>query len=160
MKRKKLLIILAVVTLIVLLLAGLAGAAIVFAQDSLPMRFAFFGWHGGDGEGFGPGGGFGWMHESSVCDAVTVTLGLTHEELVAELRAGKSLTEIAEEQGVEMDTVNEAVSAAVEQAVEDGTLTREQADWLLERLEQGLGFGWGRGGYSGGEGECSCGSHE
>ena len=48
---------------------------------------------------------------------------------------------------------------AGEQAVEDGRLSQEQADWLLKGLEQGL-FPMGRGfGHGWGEGECPCGSH-
>jgi hypothetical protein len=48
-----------------------------------------------------------------------------------------------------------AVRDAIEQALEDGYITQEQADWLLQGLEQGFlpmgrGFGFGhdmRGGF-------------
>jgi hypothetical protein len=58
---------------------------------------------------------------------------------------------------------------AIDQAVEDGSLSQEQADWMLEGLEQGFfprgpkgqgfdfGRRWGGGGHP--EGECPCGSH-
>ncbi len=63
-------------------------------------------------------------------------LGLSVEELEAMKAEGKRLPQIAEEQGVEMSAVQEAVkaahAAAIQQAVEDGTITQEQADWLLE----------------------------
>jgi uncharacterized membrane protein len=173
---KKRLLILAGVTLTVLLLAGLGGAALVFAQEPTPP--VPFGWHGGGRGGFGGRGmgGFGWTGGSpwTMFDTAAETLGLIPEELFAELRAGKSLAEIAEEQGVEVEEVYDAASAAraeaipeaIEQAVEDGTLTQEQADWMLEGLEQGFfpggrGFGSGRG-RGGGyypDGECPCGSH-
>jgi len=100
-------------------------------------------------------------------DTAAEALGMTPEELFAGLRAGKSPAEIAEERGVEIETVYDAVSdarsevmqQAVEQAVEDGRLSQEQADWLLKGLEQGL-FPMGRGfGHGWGEGECPCGSH-
>jgi len=171
---KKRLLILAGVTLTVLLLAGLGGAALVFAQEPTPP--VPFGWHGGGRGGFGSRGmgGFGWTGGSpwTMFDTAAETLGLTPEELFAELQAGKSLAEIAEEQGVEVEEVYDAVSAAraeaipeaIEQAVEDGTLTQEQADWMLEGLEQGFfpggrgfGRGWGEGYYP--DGECPCGSH-
>lgn len=164
MKRKKLLIVLAVVVPIVLLVAGLAGA-VAYAKNSMPMSPMFFGWQGSEGEDFGPREGFGWMHDSSVCETVTEILGLSHDELRAELQAGKSLAEIAKEQGVEIEAVNDAINAAVEQAIADGLLSREQADWLLERLEEGSfpggwgrGFGhrWGGGNHPGGE--CTCGA--
>jgi hypothetical protein len=67
-------------------------------------------------------------------DTAAEALGMTPEELFAELRAGKSPAEIAEERGVEIETVYDAVSAArsevmqqaIEQAVEDGRLSQEQ----------------------------------
>jgi hypothetical protein len=167
---KKRLLILVGVALIVLLLAGLAEAAFVFAQEPTPP--IPFGWYGG-GRGWG---GFAWAGGGpwTMFDMAADALGLTPEELFAELRAGKSLAEIAEEQGVEVKAVFDALSAArgevmqqaVEQAVEDGRMSQEQADWMLKGLEQGFfpkgrgfGFGrrWGGGGYP--EGECPCGLH-
>ena len=91
-------------------------------------------------------------------DTAAEALGLTPDELFGELHGGKSLDEVAEAQGVEMETVQEALSAAREaamrdaiaQAVEDGNMSQEQADWLLEGLDNGFmphgrGFGHGRG---------------
>jgi hypothetical protein len=97
-------------------------------------------------------------------DTAAEALGLTPEELFAELHAGKTLDEIAEAQGVEMEAVQDALKAArgeamrqaIEQAVEDGKMSQEQADWMLEGLEQGfapMGRGFGRGR---GRGGCSC----
>ena len=151
---KKKLLVGAGVALIVLLLAGLGGAAFVFAQEpTLPIPF---GWHGGGfgrhGGGHGMGGfggrdmgGFAWSGGGmwTMFDTAAGTLGLTPEELFAELRAGKSLAEIAEAKGVDVQKVYDAVNAArgeamkqaIEQAVEDGRLTQEQADQMLERLE-------------------------
>jgi hypothetical protein len=107
------------------------------------------------GGGFGPfGEGFWTMY-----DQVAETLGLTPDELFDELHAGKSLAEIAEEQGVEMEDVREAMEVArgelmqdaIERAVEEGRMTQEQADWLLEGLEEGfLPRGRGIGGRGGG----------
>ncbi len=87
-----------------------------------------------------------WGRSWAVFDAAAEALGLTPEELFAELHAGKSLAEVAEAQGVDLEAVHEAMKAArveamkqaIEQAVEEGRLTQEQADWLLEGLE--LGF--------------------
>jgi hypothetical protein len=91
----------------------------------------------------------------STFDTVAEALGLTPEELFSELHEGKTLAEIAEERGVELEEVREAVSAdrveaqkeAIEQAVEDGRLSQEQADWMIEGLEKGFfpgGGGLGR----------------
>jgi len=141
---KKKLLILAGVALIVLLLAGLAGATFVFAQEPTPP--IPFGWHGG-GRGMGGfgRGGFGWVGggQWTMFDTAAEALGLTPEELFAELHAGKSLDEIAEAKGVDVQTVYDAMNAArgeamqqaLQQAVEDGRITQEQADQMIERLE-------------------------
>jgi len=141
---KKKLLIGAGVALVVLLLAGLAGAAFVFAQEPTPP--IPFGWHGG-GHGMGGfgRGGFGWARGGmwTMFDTAAEALGLTPEEFFAELRAGKSLAEIAESKGLDVQTVYDAMNAArgeamqqaIEQAVEDGRLTQEQADQMIERLE-------------------------
>jgi hypothetical protein len=76
-------------------------------------------------------------------------LGMTVDELEAELDAGKTISELAEEKGVDLDAVRiEATKERIQQAVEDGTLTQEQADWMLEGLEQGFMPG-GRGFFGG-----------
>jgi predicted DNA-binding protein YlxM (UPF0122 family) len=144
---KKRLVLLAGVALIVLLLAGLGGAAFVFAQEPTPP--IPFGWHGG-GRGMGGFGGrgmggFAWSGggQWTVFDTAAEALGLTPEELFAELHAGKSLDEIAEAKGVDVQTVHDAMNVArdearkqaIQQAVEDGRMTQGQADQMLERLE-------------------------
>ena len=176
---KKRLLLLSGGVLAALLLVGLIGVAVVSAPDPPPEPTAPSarlgagptdrlgagppGWRaGGRGRG-GPGPGmFGWDGGSqwTMFDTAAEALGLTPEELFAELHSGKSLEEIAEEHGVEMEVVQNARHAAqvearreaIEQAVEDGKMSQEQADWLLEGLEQGffpmrrgLGFGgrWG-----------------
>ena len=143
---KKKLLIVAGVALIVLLLAGLGGVALVFAQEPTPP--VPFGWHsGGRGMGGFGRGGFGWAGGGpwTMFDTAAEALGLTPEEFFAELRAGKSPAEIAEEQGVDVEALYDAVNAArveakklaIEQAVEEGRMTQEQADQMLERLESG-----------------------
>jgi uncharacterized membrane protein len=145
---KKRLALLGGLSLIVVLVASLAGAAFVFADEPTPTPEAPFGCRG---RGFGLWGG-SW----TMFDTAAEALGLTPEEYFAELHDGKTLEEIAEAQGVELEAVQEAMNAsrseamreAIAQAVEDGNLTQEQADWLLEGLEQGFmgrGFGFGHG---------------
>ncbi len=143
---KKRLILLSSGVLIALLLAGVAGVTIVSADEPPPP--APFGW---GGRGFGWAGGM-W----TLFDAAAEALGLTPEGLFAESHGGKSLDEIAEEQGVEMDAVQEAMNAAraeamqqaIMQAVEEGKISQEQADWMLEGHEKGffpMRRGFGRG---------------
>jgi hypothetical protein len=171
--RKKRLLLLVSAALSVLLLTGLVGVTVVSAQEPTPETPVPFGEHAGGMGSFGRrggrhgmGGGFGFAGggQWTMFDTAAEALGLTPEELFAELHAGKSIDEIAEEQGVEMEAVQDAINAArgeamqqaIEQAVEDGNMSRERADWLLEGLEQGFfpggrGFGFGRG-----WGRCSC----
>lgn len=98
-------------------------------------------------------------------EAAATALGMTTEELSAQLWAGKSLADIAEEKGVDLvelqSTVQAAVQAAretalreaINRAVENGIITQEHADWLLEGLDKGFltkgfltkGFGLGFG---------------
>ena len=68
--------------------------------------------------------------------------------------------ELATEKGVDIQTVQNAIQAAhkedmrtqINQAVTDGKMTQDKADWLLEGLDNGyldgpgFGFGFGPGG--------------
>lgn len=139
-------------------LLAVTGAALIVALVGLFMALPALAqgpWPWGEVPfGFGPWGGGGW----TMFDTTAETLGLTPEQLFAELRAGKSLADIAETQGVDVQIVYDALGAArvetmkaaIQQAVEDGRLSQEQADWLLQSLEQGFlpggrGFGFGPG---------------
>ena len=97
-----------------------------------------------------------WGRSWAVFDAAAEALGLTPEQLFAELHSGKSLADIAETQGVDLKAVHEAMKAAqaeamkqaIQQAVENGRLTQAQADWLLEGIDLGFlprRWGFGRG---------------
>ncbi len=157
---KKRLILLVSAALSVLLLAGLVGVAVASADEhDPPVPFGRGGRHGMMGS-FGFGGG-----QWTMFDAAADTLGLTPKELFAELHGGKSMDEVAEEQGVELDALEEAMQAAqvearnkaIAQDVEDGTISQEQADWMIEGMEQGFSAG-GRGfrGHGHGMGKHDC----
>jgi len=83
---------------------------------------------------------------------------MTADELSTQLWGGRTLADLADKAGVDLQTVRDAVDAAcqaatqdaIKQAVEDGDLSQEQADWMLEGLgldffPSGRGFGFGRG---------------
>lgn len=145
----------AVTVAAVLLAGGVLGGIVsevapVLAQDE-PVDQPPFGMR------FDPGFGGGWAQGVwTMFDTVAEALGLTPEDLFTESHSGKTLEEISEEQGVDMQTVydamqntrNEAMRQRIQQGVEDGNLTQEQADWMLEGLEKGFhpgGPGFGRG---------------
>ncbi|MCC6222003.1 MAG: hypothetical protein IT201_00745 [Thermoleophilia bacterium] len=91
---------------------------------------------------FGPGHGPGGRHGAPVIQGTADYLGLTPAELLEQLKDGKSLAEVAEANGQTADGLVQALldgaKTHLDQAVEDGRLTREQADELLERLENRL----------------------
>ena len=90
-------------------------------------------------------------------EAAAEGLGMTTDELSNQLWAGETLASLAEEADVDLQELRDAVEAAqveatrdaIEQAVEDGNLTRDHADWLLEGLDNGYWSGFGRGGRGG-----------
>ena len=107
-------------------------------------------------DGFGPRG----LHSQAALEAAAKALDMTADELSAELWGGKTLADIAEEKGVDIADVQAAVEAAqiaetktaIEQAVTDGAVTQDKADWLIEGLDAGYwgpgaegGFGFGMG---------------
>ncbi len=139
------------------LAVALTGMAL--AQEATPTPSPapkVYGWHGWGRGGFGCGGLCG----QAGLEAAAQALGMTADELSTQLWGGRTLADLADEKGVDLQAVRDAVEAAceqavrdaIEQAVQDGRLTREQADWLLEGLDKGYwgpgvrwGFGFGRG---------------
>jgi len=150
-----------VATLVAVVAAlGISSAAFAHAPLTTSVAPAARPAHGGGFGGRGPCGETG-------LEAAAGVLGMTADELSTQLWGGKRLADLADEAGVELQAVRDAVTAAcqdatkaaIEQAVEDGSLTREHADWLLEGLAKGYwgggmhGFGprgFGRGGFPGG----------
>ena len=87
-------------------------------------------------------------------DAQATALNLTPTQLFEQLHSGKTLTEIAGAQGVDLTKVQDAAKAVqvqttkdrISQAVKDGSMTQDQANWLLVGLDKGYmddgpGFG-------------------
>lgn len=132
--------------LIALMVVGVLGATNAYAQSaSSDLQ-----------HGRGPGGGRGGHLGTAELEAAAEALNMTTDELTAALKGGKTLETIAQEAGVDFADVQSAIQAAhaaqmrerIQQAVEDGTITQENADWLLEGLDKGFigvpgGFGPG-----------------
>lgn len=72
-------------------------------------------------------------------ETISDLLGLTPEEIHTERVEGKTLAEIANEQGITDEALIEAIVAgrvdAIEEALAEGTITQEQADWLIAKAE-------------------------
>lgn len=94
----------------------------------------------------------GLVDRADVQTAVADALGISVEDLQAAKEAGTSIEDLAAENGVEMETIQEAVQAvketAVQEALEAGTITEEQA----ERILSGEGRQGRQGGPRGGNG--------
>jgi uncharacterized membrane protein len=131
-----------------LIVVGAVGAQVAYADDTTPPvpPAGERGPH--DGRGMG----------QAELEAAAKVLDMTTEELSTALREGKTLEDLATSAGVDLQDVQDAVKAVrgaelrtrIEQAVSDGTMTQEKADWLLEGLDKGFldgpgfGFGFGR----------------
>jgi polyhydroxyalkanoate synthesis regulator phasin len=103
------------------------------------------GWRGpgawGHEEGFrAPRGGFMGRGVASPISVAAEELGMTASDLVTELRAGKSIADVAQEKGVDVQKITDAYLAQLgeqlSQAVEAGRLTQEQADSMLEQAKE------------------------
>lgn len=128
--------------------------------------------HGERGMGHGPRGGFmGGNGPAEELAAAATALGVTQDELVASLRAGKSIAAVATDEGVSLQTVIDAIVAVekteIAAAVEAGRITQAQADEILPNVTAhvtdmvnrvpGEGPGGrhgGPGGRHGGPGDC------
>jgi len=89
-------------------------------------------------------GGPGRMQARGAHKAVAAeVLGLTEEELMDAREAGQTLEEIIAAQGLTMEDFLAAMQTAriaqINQAVADGEMTQEQADAIIERIEDGNG---------------------
>ncbi|HMQ34686.1 MAG TPA: hypothetical protein PKD53_28375 [Chloroflexaceae bacterium] len=86
--------------------------------------------------GFGGGRGVGGH---GLAQATATVTGLTLDQVRAELQAGKSLAEVAQDNGHTADEVvagaRAAYQARLDQAVAAGRLTRAQADAALQRFD-------------------------
>jgi hypothetical protein len=84
-----------------------------------------------------PGGG-----PIELLDTTAKALGISRDELFEQLRDGKSLEDVAKAEGKSLDTVRDALRSELgkrfDKAVDDGRMTREQADDMLAHLSDKL----------------------
>lgn len=85
--------------------------------------------------------------ENPTIVAAAEALKMTPEQVELEMWGGRTLAQLAERAGVKLEDVQAAIEAArkaadierIQQAVEDGELTSEQAEWMIEGVENGFG---------------------
>jgi hypothetical protein len=88
----------------------------------------------------GPGGGVGFGGpEDSLVGIAADTLGMKYTDLVTELRAGKTIADVAKAKGVELDKIVSAFVADrtvdLTAAVKANRLTQAQADAMLATMK-------------------------
>jgi hypothetical protein len=98
----------------------------------------------------------GGMHEQ-IWTAIAEELGMTYAELNAAVQGGQTVAQLAQAKGVSLAELKTAALNALQTSfadlVEQGVLTQEQADWMLDHMddmpmfnfEQGFGPGMMRG---------------
>lgn len=145
----KTLSVLSVVGLVAILAVGA-----VFAQDETPEP-PKQGSHGAFGPRIGK-----LLDKEGIKETLASTFGISVDELEEAFAAGETPLTLAEQYDVSVEDLRAAMQTAhaeaLAQAVEDGIITQEQADEILEHRVSGFGpsrgFGRGRGG---GFGSCN-----
>lgn len=121
---------------LVLMALVVLGVGVAFAQGPAP--------YAGNGPMVQNGGG--WMHDY-VEQALAAKLGLTEEQVEAELVAGKPMYQIALDNGIQQEALTDFMNGvhqdAFAAAVKDGVVTQEQADWMQQRMQSRGGYGPG-----------------
>jgi hypothetical protein len=98
------------------------------------------------------------MLPTSELNAAATALGISSTELSADFKNGQSLWDVAQQKSISIQTVLTAIQNArkadfrnqINQAVTNGKMTQDKANWLLEGLDKGYinspgGFGFGFG---------------
>ncbi|MGB9846961.1 MAG: hypothetical protein ACPLRH_05585, partial [Desulfotomaculales bacterium] len=108
---------------------------------------------------FGPfgrpeGGPMGGKHLEDMAQI----LGMSADELKAELQQGKKIEDLAQEKGLTLEQLHQKMVELkiqeIQQAVKDGKISQDKADKMIQRLQnapQGKGFGFGHFGPRGGQ---------
>jgi len=112
----------------VVIVVALASVSTAFAQGPTPPR------NGANGRGPMAADGVLAEYADLMHAPVAKALGLTLDEYNAAIAAGKTPFLLAQEKGIDaaivLDAMQAGREAALKQAVADGAITQEQADWI------------------------------
>ena len=155
------------VSFIGLLAMAFGATSIAYAQTESPQPYGNPGYGpgmmGGKGR-YGGGmvdGGLGLFHDALI-ESFADALGLTASQLETRLESGETMWQVAEAEGISREEfsviMQDARSAALDQAVEDGTITQDQAEFMHSR-GQARGYASGNGGCMGSEYSAGQGIH-
>lgn len=104
---------------------------------------------GGFGRGFGRGRGMG-IGAANLPAIAAEKLGMAEGDLLEALRNGQTIAGLAQEKGVDVQTIIDAyiaeLTTRLNQEVADGRMTQKMADWLIEqartRVEEEIQNTW------------------
>lgn len=142
-----------VVSLIGLVALAFGATSVAFAQSETPQPYNNPGYGRGMMGGKGRyGGGMTYgevgLYHNTMVEIFAETLGLSASQLEARMEGGETMWQIVESEGTTWDEffaiMNDARSAMLDQAVEDGTMSPEQAEFMNSR-GQARSYGQGRG---------------
>ena len=130
------------VSLVGLVALAFGATSIAYAQTESPQPYNNPGYGpgmmGGKGR-FGGGmvdGGLGLFHDAMI-ESFADALGLTASQLETRLESGETMWQVAEAEGISWEEfsviMQDARSTALDQAVADGTITQEKADFMNSR---------------------------
>lgn len=123
----------------VMLVAGV-GVSVAAAQGQTPPPPGWAGPCQGEPAG-GAGAGILTQYEDVLHAKLADVLGMSVSDFEAARDGGQTLFQIAQDQGVDMEAVAEAMvegrQAMIDQALSDGAITQSQADWLSQRGAMG-----------------------
>jgi hypothetical protein len=92
--------------------------------------------------------GSGLLHDYMIA-GFAEAFGMSVEDLQARIDAGETMFDVATSLGMTQEQFTELMvtvrSDAINQALADGVITQEQADWMLSRLAQRQAAGFGTG---------------
>lgn len=146
---KKLGLFLTITSLVIMSLSAVVFNQ-AYAQTPTPNPTDGFGPRSGWGHGK-PGGFQGVLHDYSV-KALAEALGITAEDLQTRLTAGEKMFDIAKSKGWTLQDFQskmpDIMSKALDLAVADGKITKEQADLMRQRQQD-----WSKGGNKMGAGD-------
>ena len=114
-----------------------AGVGVAAAQEGDPPVAPPMGpWGHQPGYGVGPGQGLMADYSDIIHEAIADALGINVSDFEAAIEDGETVFSLAQEYGVDFDelraAMDEARAEAVDQAIEDGTITEEQAEWMKQ----------------------------
>lgn len=112
------------------------GVGVAFAQGPTPFA----------GNGPVAQNGGGWMHDY-VEKALAAKLGLTEAQVEEQLAAGKPMYQIALDNGIKQEDLTDFLNGvhqdALAAAVKDGVISQQQADLMLQRMQNRGAYGTG-----------------